>query len=125
MSVAKLLLSGFLVASGLILGAFTLHARFAPRWEVQAYAAARPYGKPQSVDVFQQPDRIAASVVPDKWTPRLIKSDPKPLPVADAEAAKAKKKLADKKLAEKRQTPEKAKQEYPTLFSWLADQWKK
>jgi hypothetical protein len=125
MSVAKLLLSGFLVASGLIVGAFTLHARIAPRWEVHAYAAARPYGKPQSVDVLQEPDWIAASVVPDNWTPRLIKSDPKPSPVADAETAKAKKKLADKKLAEKRQTPEKVQQEYPTLFSWLADQWKK
>ena len=36
MSVAKLLLSGLLVASGLILGAFTLHAAFAPEWEVRA-----------------------------------------------------------------------------------------
>ncbi|MBO0765136.1 MAG: hypothetical protein J2P50_11180 [Hyphomicrobiaceae bacterium] len=39
MSVAKLFLSGLLVASGLTLAAFTLHKRFAPRWEVQATGA--------------------------------------------------------------------------------------
>jgi hypothetical protein len=119
MSVTKLLLSGLMVASGLILGAFTLHARFAPEWEVQASAAGRPDGRPLSADVPQMPDRTTASDVPDNWAPRLIKSDPRPPAVSDVEAAKAKKKLADKKPAEKRQKPDTAKPEQQTVFSWL------
>ena len=116
MSVAKLLLSGLLVASGLILGAFTLHARFAPGWDVQA-SAARPYGKPRPTDALPEPDRGAAGGVPDNWAPRLTKTDPK---AASDEAAKAKKRLADKKLAEKRQKPDKSQQEEQTVFSWLS-----
>jgi hypothetical protein len=119
MSVTKLLLSGLLVASGLILGAFTLHARFAPEWEVQA-SAAGPYSKPQPVDVLLEPDRMAASDVPDNWAARLIKADPRPPAAADAEAAKAKRKLAEKKQAEKRPKADKTKEEEQTVFSWLA-----
>ena len=119
MSVAKLLLSGLLVASGLILGAFTLHAWLAPEWEVQASGAARPYGKTQPVDALAEPDRVAAGDVPDNWAPRLTKTDPKSAAALD-EAAKAKKRLADKKLAEKRQKTDKGKQEEQTVFSWLS-----
>ena len=118
MSVAKLLLSGLLVASGLILGAFTLHARFASGWDVQA-SAARPYGKPRPIDALREPDRAAAGDVPDNWAPRLTKTDPKAATASD-EAAKAKKRLADKKLAEKRQKPDKSPQEEQTVFSWLS-----
>ena len=56
MSVTKLLFSGLLVASGLILGAFTLHGAFAPEWEVQASASAA-YGVPQPAEPLQEPDR--------------------------------------------------------------------
>jgi hypothetical protein len=119
MSVAKLLLSGLLVSSGLILGAFTLHARFGPEWEVQASSAARPYGKIQPVGALTEPDRVAAGDVPDNWAPRLTKTDAKSAAAAD-EAAKAKKRLADKKLAEKRQKDDKAKPEEQTVFTWLS-----
>jgi hypothetical protein len=116
MSVAKLLLSGLLVASGLILGAFTLHAWFAPEWQVQALPAPRT---PQPIDALAGHDRVPAGVVPNNWAPRLIKSDPKPPAVSDVEAVKAKKRLADKKLAEKRQKADQPKQEEQTVFSWL------
>jgi hypothetical protein len=116
MSVAKLLLSGLLVASGLILGAFTLHAWFAPEWEVQAFPAPR---NPQPIEALAGHDRVPAGVVPNNWAPRLIKSDPKPPAVSDVEAVKAKKRLADKKLAEKRQKTDQPKQEEQTVFSWL------
>jgi len=118
MSVAKLLLSGLLVSSGLILGAFTLHARFGPEWEVQASAATRPYGKIQPADALTEPDRVAAGDVPDNWAPRLTKTDAKAAAAVD-EAAKAKKRLADKKLAEKRQKADKAKPEEQTVLTWL------
>ena len=117
MSVAKLLLSGLLVASGLILGAFTLHARFAPEWEVQAFPAP---GYPPSIDALAGHDRAPEGLVPNNWAPRLIRSDPKPPAVSDVEAVKAKKRLADKKLAEKRHKPDQPKQEEQTVFSWLA-----
>jgi hypothetical protein len=123
MSVAKLLLSGLLVASGLILGAFTLHAWLAPEWEVQASAAVGRYGKPQAVDALPEPDRAAAGDVPDNWAPRLTKTDPKPdskPAAASDEAAKAKKRPAEKKPAEKQQQKaDKAKDEQ-TLLSWLS-----
>jgi|RhiMetdeSRZDD1v2_1073273.scaffolds.fasta_scaffold186533_3 hypothetical protein len=118
MSVAKLLLSGLLVASGLILGAFTLHATFAPEWEVQASATARSYARPPSAQASQEPDRVTGADVPDNWAPRLIKApDPKPPAAPDAKAADAKKKLAEKNEKKK----QKAKQEEPqTVFSWLS-----
>lgn len=119
MSVAKLLLSGVLVASGIILGAFTLHAAFAPAWDVQAFAAVRREARPQpAAEVFQERDRIIAADVPDNWAPRLIKTpDPKPPVTTDAD--KAKKKLAEKN--EKNDKKKRAKQEDPqTVFSWLA-----
>jgi hypothetical protein len=113
MSVTKLLFSGFLVASGLILGAFTLHGAFAPEWEVQASAPSRSYGRPQPVEPLPEPDRGVVADVPDNWAPRLIKApDHRPPAALDPKAAEAKKKLAEKK---------KKKQEEPqTVFSWLA-----
>ena len=68
---------------------------------------------------FAEPDRVAAGDVPDNWAPRLTKTDPKSAAALD-EAAKAKKRLADKKLAEKRQKADKGKQEEQTVFSWLS-----
>jgi hypothetical protein len=108
MSVARLLLSGLLVASGLILGAFTLHAILAPEWEVQATAAVRS----QRAEV----PRVVAADVPDNWAPRLVKvPDPKPPAATDPKTAEAK-----KKLAEKNEKKKKAKQDEPqTVFSWL------
>lgn len=119
MSVAKLLLSGLLVASGLILGAFTLHARFAPEWEVQASAVTGRDGRPLQVHAHPEQVPGAMDEVPNNWAPRLVKTDPKPSAAAETEAAKAKKRLADKKQAEKRPKPEKTKQEEQTMFSWL------
>jgi hypothetical protein len=117
MSVTKLLLSGFLVASGLILGAFTLHAAFAPKWEVQASAVSRPYSRPQPVELPPEADRVVARDVPDNWAPRLIKApDPRPAAVVDPKAADAKKKLAEKK---------KKKEEPQTVFSWLGSLFNK
>jgi hypothetical protein len=117
--VAKLLFSGLLVASGLILGAFTLHASLAPGREALA-PASRASGKPQPVDISPEADRTTARGVPDNWAPRLIKARPKPEAkppaAADAEAAKAKRKPA----ADKQQKAEQAKQEEQTVFSWLA-----
>jgi hypothetical protein len=134
MSVAKLLLSGLLVASGLILGAFTLHGYFDPQWlERQAAAAGQrmPASEAKWVTSVQDRSRVMSVVAkgaeatqPAKTAPKAdAKSDAKPPSQADADAEKAKRRLAAKKLAEKRKTEEaqkaeKAKESQQATFQW-------
>jgi hypothetical protein len=124
MSVAKLLLSGLLVASGLILGAFTLHGHFAPQWEVQATApAARNKALSPADPIHEKSRGVPGGIAPDSWAPQLVKAEAPDPAAADAEA-KARKRLAEKKLAEKRLAQKKDKaepeEEPQTVFSWLS-----
>ena len=134
MSVAKLLLSGLLVASGLILGAFTLHGYFDPQWlERQAAAAGQrlPAGEAKWVTSVRDRGRVMSIVSegtgpsqPAKPAPKADpKADTKPPSQADADTEKARRRLAAKKLAEKRkaeeaQKAEKAKQSQQATFQW-------
>jgi hypothetical protein len=126
MSVAKLLLAGLLVASGLILGAFTLHGYFDPQWlERQAAAAGQrlPAGEARWVTSVQDRGRVMSVVAkgaegaqPAKTAPKAdtkadAKPDAKPPGRADADAEKARRRLAAKKLAEKRKAEEAQKAE--------------
>jgi hypothetical protein len=119
MSVAKLLLSGFLVAGGLILGAFTLHRHFAPQGEAQTIALLEADIAPRAADAVRgEPPRPAAGVIaPDKWTARLVRAESE----ADAAAKAQKRQAAEKKAAEKRQAQKKAKEEEEpqTVLPWL------
>jgi hypothetical protein len=141
MSVAKLLLSGLLVASGLILGAFTLHGYFDPEWlERQAAAAGQrsPAGVPKWSTSVDDRNRVM-SIVPEGSGPSKpakpgpnpdaradARADAKPPSRADADAEKARRRLAAKKLAEKRkaeeaqkaQKAEKAKGSQQATFQW-------
>jgi hypothetical protein len=145
MSVAKLLLSGLLVASGLILGAFTLHGYFDPEWlERQAAAAGQrsPAGMPKWSTSVDDRSRVM-SIVPEGSGPSKpakpgpnpdaradaradAKPDARPPSRADADAEKAKRRLAAKKLAEKRKAEEaqkaekeeKAKASQQATFQW-------
>jgi hypothetical protein len=117
MSVARLLLSGFLVASGLILGAFTLHNRFAPTWEVQATGPRERDGELLAAGQARDRPRATESALGD-WTPRLLRAEPE-AETKVGPAAKVRKRL-EKKLAEKRPKNEKDKPEEPqTVFPWL------
>jgi len=64
MSLARLFVSGLLVAGGLILGAFTLHGYFDPQWaQRQALAAGageRPR-EPRAINTFQGRSRFVSS----------------------------------------------------------------
>lgn len=111
MSSAKLLLSGSLVACGLILGAFTLHGYFDPQWQqLQARAAKGARELPQetkSIGTFQGRAGLAttATAAPED-RPGVVKASAKPeAKPADAKAAAAKaaarRKLAEKRRAEK------------------------
>jgi hypothetical protein len=117
MSVAKLLLSGFLVAGGLILGAFTLQRHFAPEGETRTIALIEAGIAPRAADTVREPSRPAPGVIaPDKWTARLVRAESE----ADAAAKAQKRQAAEKKAAEKRQAQKKAKEEEPqTVFPWL------
>jgi hypothetical protein len=138
MSVARLLLSGLLVASGLILGAFTLHGYFDPQWlERQAAAAGQrlPASEAKWVTSVQDRSRVMSVVAkgtegskPAKTPPKAetraeAKPDAKPPSQADADAEKARRRLAAKKLAEKRKAEEadkaeKAKGSQQATFQW-------
>lgn len=138
MSVAKLLLAGLLVASGLILGAFTLHGYFDPQWlERQAAAAGQrlPASEAKWVTSVQDRSRVMSVVAkgtegskPAKTPPKAetraeAKPDAKPPSQADADAEKARRRLAAKKLAEKRKAEEadkaeKAKGSQQATFQW-------
>lgn len=84
MSLAKLFLSGLLIAGGLILGAFTLHGYFDPQWaQRQAQAAGvreRPR-EPKAINTFQGRSRFVAS--------RAEQASPAIRPLAGATAAVA------------------------------------
>ncbi|HEY7550599.1 MAG TPA: hypothetical protein VH913_13925 [Hyphomicrobiaceae bacterium] len=117
MSVARLLFSGLLVASGLILGAFTLHNRFAPTWEVQATGPRERDGELFAAVQAGDRPRAAASAFGD-WTPQLVRAKPE-AETDVGSAAKVTKRLG-KKLAEKRPKKEKDNPEEPqTVFPWL------
>ena len=109
MSLAKLFLSGLLIAGGLILGTFTLHGYFDPQWaQRQALAAGageRPK-EPRSVNRFQGRSRFVSSRA-DAATPSVRPPAATPTPIA-AKASNTKpvaKAPVKKKVAEKPKPP--------------------
>jgi hypothetical protein len=79
MSLFRLLLSGLLVASGLILGAFTLHGYFDPQWaqrQTQAAAKADRAAGPKGLNTFPNRTRFITS--------RADRADPDSRPQASA-----------------------------------------
>jgi colicin import membrane protein len=125
-----------MVASGLILGTFTLHGYFDPQWQerqLQAVGAPARVTEPwaTSTRAGNAVVREPAVVAPKPPPQAAVKPAPKPdaaISDADAEAkaaAKAKrlaeKKRAEKKKAEEAQKLEKAKQaqqSQQTTFQW-------
>jgi hypothetical protein len=115
MSSATMLLSGSLVASGLILGAFTLHGAFEPP---RTHARATAQGDPKGVNAFQTTTRAAGGEA-SQTAKAVVRHDAKPAEVPDAQvvaaarAAAAKRRLAEKRRAEKAEKDKaaKAKQE--------------
>jgi len=107
MSSARLLLSGFLVAGGLILGAFTLHGYFDPQWPQKQGSVASPRETPQepkAIAAFQTRTKFVASPDPAAQL-QVVKAtaqpDAKPADVlADDASAAATKAAARKKQAE-------------------------
>lgn len=58
MPLAKLFLSGLLIAGGLMLGAFTLHGYFDPQW---AQRQAQVQSSPKAINTFEGRSRFVSS----------------------------------------------------------------
>ena len=129
MSLAKLFLSGLLIAGGLILGAFTLHGYFDPQWaqrQVQAAAAREQPPATKASDTFQGRSRFVASRAEQsnpgaKSQAVIAHAATGPNPVVKAADAKTATKPppAKKKVAEKpKPPPQQASAQWPwNLFS--------
>lgn len=129
MSLAKLFLSGLLVAGGLILGAFTLHGYFDPQWAQRQALAAGAREQPREAkasNTFQGRSRFVASRAEQPTTgtrPQAVIANAAtgPNPVVRAADAKTavKPPPAKKKVAEKpKPPPQQASAQWPwNLFS--------
>jgi hypothetical protein len=135
MSSLRLLLSGSLVASGLVLGAFTLHGAFDPQGsQKQAAGRSEPAREPKGVSAFQTRTYFAGSEKGAEDTaPRAGKAGARPgakpadTMTAEEKAARAaaRRKLAEKRRAERAEQEKaaKAKQEPPPQQATLAWPW--
>jgi hypothetical protein len=136
MSSLRLLLSGSLVASGLVLGAFTLHGAFDPQGpQKQAAGRSEPAREPKGVSAFQTRTHFTGSEKGAEDTaPRAARAgarpEAKPADTMTAEekaarAAAARRKLAEKRRAERAEQEKaaKAKQEPPPQQATLAWPW--
>jgi hypothetical protein len=83
MSVVRLLLSGVLVAGGLLLGTFTLHGYLDPNWTQSQLAASAAGSKPPAVvqsnpKPFPSRSRFVASDVAAASQPHVVKASSRP-----------------------------------------------
>jgi hypothetical protein len=121
MSLAKLFLSGLLVAGGLILGAFTLHGYFDPHW-AQKQAQAAGLREAKAINTFQGRSRFVSSrVEPANAHARpqgvVSATGPNPLKAADTRTT-PKLPPVKKKVAEKPKKPPQQASVWPwNLFS--------
>jgi hypothetical protein len=144
MSSLRLLFSGSLVASGLILGAFTLHGAFEPGAAQKAQKQSQTAGQPKGIAAFRTRTRFESGTEHAGAKAPLLKTSAKPeakpasksadAPADKAKAAKAeaRRKRAEKKRAEKEKAEreklakagqdaslQQAKQEWP--WNWLGN----
>lgn len=136
MSLAKLFLSGLLIAGGLILGAFTLHGYFDPQWaqrqaQVQTAAVGERRNVPKAINTFEGRSRFVSSrgesassaarhgATPPVSAVRPLAATTGPAGIVKAVDAKAAAKgPVKKKVAEKPKTPPQQASVWPwNLFS--------
>jgi hypothetical protein len=132
MSSLRLLLSGSLVASGLVLGAFTLHGTFEPQGsQKQAAERSGPVGEPKGVSAFQTKTYFAGSEKGAEDAARRAGKagavpETKPTDTMTVEEkAAVRRKLAEKRRAERAENEkaDKAKREPPPQQATLAWPW--
>ena len=130
MSVVRLLLSGVLVAGGLVLGTFTLHGYLDPKWTQNQLAASATGSKPPA-DLQARPgqfasrSRFVATNAAEVLQPHVVKASTRPTPApaavqrTDSKSAAGKpaaKPAARKKIAANRKPP--PAQQASLQFPW-------
>lgn len=123
MSLARLFLSGLLVAGGLILGAFALHGYFDPNWaQRQMQAATGRPAEPPVISTFKGRDRfVAGRAEPSRPTAHpIVKASVTTAPAADprVENRPSAKTAAKKKTAEKEKEKAKRPQQASVQWPW-------
>ena len=126
MSVVRLLLSGVLVAGGLVLGTFTLHGYLDPNWTQSQLAASAAGGKPPAVvqsnpKQFPNRSRFVATDAAAVLKPQKVKAGSRPAATRAAVKRSARKAAAAqptvrKKIAAKRKPPQ--AQQASLQFPW-------
>jgi hypothetical protein len=123
MSLARLFVSGLLVAGGLILGAFTLHGYLDPQWaQRQALAAGAGEGPKErrAINTFQGRSRFVSSraePASPSTKPSAATTSPAIAKASDTRPV-AKAPVAKKKVAEKPKPPPQQASVFPwNLFS--------
>lgn len=122
MSLAKLFVSGLLVAGGLILGAFTLHGYFDPQWAQKQVQAAGAQERPKDIkaviNTFQGRSRFVSRNEPSPSAERSVTPTHTAVTPAVARTADTKpaaKPVVKKKVAEK---PKPAPQQQASVWPW-------
>ncbi len=128
MSVGTMLLSGVLVASGLVLGTFTLHGYLDPDWAQKQLAASAAPSKPAAVvqtatEQFPSRSRFVASDAATTQRPSPVKASTTPAAVAQpgtktAAAKPPPKPAARKKTADKSKQQQTPPAQQASLFPW-------
>jgi hypothetical protein len=124
-SLARMFLSGLLVAGGIILGAFTLHGYLDPDWQqkqAQAAKAREQTSDSKSSNTFQPRERFVVGrnepATPEPKPP-VAKPAPKPDPAATADAKPAPKPVVPKKKAADKPADKTAQpQPQQAAFQW-------
>ncbi len=120
MSVGTMLLSGVLVASGLVLGTFTLHGYLDSDWAQMQLAASAANSKPAAVvqattEQFPSRSRFVARDAAAELRPSAVKANGKPAATPTVRQAETKTATAKSaaKPAIKKKVADKQKQQQP------------
>lgn len=111
MSVMRLLISGLLVASGLILAAFTLHGAF-DGWQLQTAGASGPALSPWSTNTLKAGDRRVSTSADAPESGQSRAQPSKTGAKADAKAS------GKRKRTEKRPAAQPPKQQAASQWPW-------
>jgi len=126
MSVARILVSGVLVAGGLVLGTFAGAGYLDPQWtqnQLAATAGREPAGEQKSISVFRRTRFVTEAVAeqrrPDPPIVRTsTKANPKTSGARPAAAKPANKPPIKKKMVERGKTQPPKAQQTAAQFQW-------
>jgi hypothetical protein len=126
MSVARILVSGVLVAGGLVLGAFSAAGYLDPQWaqnQLAATARREPAGEQKSLSVFRRTRFVSKAVTDQRALDRTpvrvsTKASPKTFEVRPAKGRPASRPPSKKKVIERGKVQPPKAQQTAAQFQW-------